>query len=34
MKLIGTGEALEDLRPFDREEFARALARRPLDASV
>jgi fused signal recognition particle receptor len=25
MKLIGVGEALEDLRPFDAEEFARAL---------
>jgi fused signal recognition particle receptor len=25
VKLIGTGEALEDLRPFDAEEFARAL---------
>jgi fused signal recognition particle receptor len=25
VKLIGTGEALEDLRPFDSEEFARAL---------
>jgi fused signal recognition particle receptor len=25
VKLIGTGEALEDLRPFDTEEFARAL---------
>ena len=25
MKLIGVGEQLEDLRPFDAEEFARAL---------
>jgi fused signal recognition particle receptor len=25
VKLIGTGEALEDLRPFDAEDFARAL---------
>jgi len=25
VKLIGTGEALEDLRPFDPEDFARAL---------
>jgi fused signal recognition particle receptor len=25
VKLIGTGEALEDLRPFDPEEFARAI---------
>jgi fused signal recognition particle receptor len=25
VKLIGVGEALEDLRPFDPEEFARAL---------
>jgi fused signal recognition particle receptor len=25
VKLIGTGESLEDLRPFDPEDFARAL---------
>ncbi len=25
VKLIGVGEQLEDLRPFDAEEFARAL---------
>jgi fused signal recognition particle receptor len=25
VKLIGIGEGLEDLRPFDSEEFARAL---------
>jgi len=25
VKLIGTGETLEDLRPFDPEDFARAL---------
>jgi fused signal recognition particle receptor len=25
VKLIGTGESLEDLRPFDAEDFARAL---------
>ena len=25
VKLIGIGEALEDLRPFDPEQFARAL---------
>jgi fused signal recognition particle receptor len=25
VKLIGVGEKLEDLRPFDAEEFARAL---------
>ena len=25
MKLIGIGESLEDLRPFDAEQFARAL---------
>ena len=25
MKLIGVGETVEDLRPFDPEEFARAL---------
>jgi fused signal recognition particle receptor len=25
VKLIGVGESLEDLRPFDAEEFARAL---------
>ena len=25
VKLIGVGEAVEDLRPFDAEEFARAL---------
>ncbi len=25
MKLIGVGEQLEDLRPFDADEFARAL---------
>jgi len=25
VKLIGIGEALEDLRPFDPDEFARAL---------
>jgi fused signal recognition particle receptor len=25
VKLIGVGEALEDLRPFDPEQFARAL---------
>jgi fused signal recognition particle receptor len=25
VKLIGTGEALEDLRPFDPQDFARAL---------
>jgi fused signal recognition particle receptor len=25
VKLIGIGEALEDLRPFDADDFARAL---------
>ncbi len=25
VKLIGTGESLEDLRPFDPDDFARAL---------
>jgi fused signal recognition particle receptor len=25
VKLIGTGESLEDLRPFDADDFARAL---------
>jgi signal recognition particle GTPase len=25
VKLIGVGESVEDLRPFDPEEFARAL---------
>jgi signal recognition particle GTPase len=25
VKLIGVGESIEDLRPFDPEEFARAL---------
>jgi fused signal recognition particle receptor len=25
LKLIGTGEGIEDLRPFDPDEFARAL---------
>ena len=25
VKLIGTGEALEDLRPFDPDDFARAI---------
>ncbi len=25
VKLIGVGEAVEDLRPFDPEDFARAL---------
>ena len=25
VKLIGVGESLEDLRPFDAEDFARAL---------
>jgi fused signal recognition particle receptor len=25
VKLIGVGESLEDLRPFDPEDFARAL---------
>ena len=25
MKLIGVGESVEDLRPFDAEDFARAL---------
>jgi fused signal recognition particle receptor len=25
VKLIGVGEALEDLRPFDADDFARAL---------
>jgi fused signal recognition particle receptor len=25
VKLIGVGESVEDLRPFDAEEFARAL---------
>jgi len=25
VKLIGIGESLEDLRPFDAEQFARAL---------
>jgi fused signal recognition particle receptor len=25
VKLIGVGESLEDLRPFDAEQFARAL---------
>ena len=29
IKLIGIGEALEDLRPFDPEEFARALLAAP-----
>ena len=28
MKLIGVGESLEDLRPFDAEDFARALIAR------
>jgi signal recognition particle GTPase len=27
VKLIGVGEALEDLQPFDAREFARALVR-------
>jgi fused signal recognition particle receptor len=28
VKLIGTGESLEDLRPFDPDEFARAILER------
>ena len=28
VKLIGIGEALEDLRPFDPDEFARAILER------
>jgi fused signal recognition particle receptor len=29
VKLIGIGEGLDDLRPFDPEDFARALVGRP-----
>jgi fused signal recognition particle receptor len=31
VKLIGIGERLEDLRPFDAEEFARALILQPQE---
>jgi fused signal recognition particle receptor len=31
VKLIGIGEALEDLRPFDPQEFSRALLAAPDD---
>jgi signal recognition particle GTPase len=33
VKLIGIGEALEDLRPFDPQEFSRALLAAPDDAT-
>jgi fused signal recognition particle receptor len=33
IKLIGIGEALEDLRPFDPQEFSRALLAAPDDAT-